>query len=159
MLVRPAALADAEALTDLHLDVWDEAYADLVPRAILLRRREERAERVAGWRQMVGDDDTVELLAVDETGGLVGFSCTRTAADPPDDLPPLELLALYVRSAVYGHGVGAALLDAALSGAAAHLRVLDGNERATRFYERHGFVLDGIVLESAYGLQRRMVRR
>lgn len=146
-------------MTDLHLDVWEEAYAGLVPPDLLARRRTERTERVAGWRQMIGDDDTAELLAVDDAGALVGFSCTRATTAPSDGLPPLELLALYVRASSYGTGLGASLLEAALEGAAAHLRVLDGNERATRFYARHGFVLDGSVEESAYGLQRRMVRR
>jgi GNAT superfamily N-acetyltransferase len=154
-----ARVEDAEALTDLHLDVWDEAYAGLVAPATLARRRDERAERIAGWKQIIGDDATVELLAVDGAGGLVGFSCTRTAAEPHDDLPPLELVALYVRASSYGSGVGYALLTAALGDADARLWVLDGNERATRFYERQGFVLDGVTQDSDGRLERRMVRR
>jgi ribosomal protein S18 acetylase RimI-like enzyme len=159
MRISPARVGDAEALTDLHLDVWDEAYAGLVAPTILEQRRRERAERVAGWQQMIGDDDTTELLARDTSDGLVGFTCTRTSIPPADDLPALELLALYVRASSYGTGVGHALLTAALGDADAHLRVLEGNERAVHFYQRRGFRFDGAVEESAYGRQLRMVRR
>jgi GNAT superfamily N-acetyltransferase len=159
MRISPARVGDAEALTDLHLDVWDEAYAGLVAPTILEQRRRERAERVAGWQQMIGDDATTELLARDDSDALVGFSCTRTSIPPADDLPALELLALYVRATSYGTGGGPALLRAALGDADAHLRVLEGNARATRFYERQGFLLDGSVEESPYGRQLRMVRR
>ena len=34
MLIRAAVVDDAEALTDLHLDVWEEAYAGLMPDSI-----------------------------------------------------------------------------------------------------------------------------
>ena len=43
---------------------------------------------------------------------------------------------------------------------AAYLWVLAGNDRATGFYERHGFVLDGAADDSdEHGRHLRMVRR
>ena len=68
-------------------------------------------------------------------------------------------MALYVRASVYGTGIGHALCAAALGSDPAYLWVLDGNERALRFYERQGFGLDGTTKPEDVGLDRRMVRR
>ena len=156
--VLPARVEDAEALTDLHLDVWDEAYGSLVDPAILRARRERRAERVASWTSIIAAGSSANLLAWDDER-LVGFSSTGTGRDPDDDLPPLELMGLYVRASSYGLGVGFALLTEAIGGADAYLWVLDGNERAISFYERQGFAFDGSTKPEDVGLERRMVRR
>ena len=157
--VSPARVADAEALTDLHLDVWEEAYADLMPASVFAERRDRRAERVASWRGIIEAGSSDNLLAW-SGDRLVGFSSTGPGRDDPDDgLPPLELMALYVRAATYGTGVGFALLEAAIGRADTYLWVLDGNERAIRFYERQGFGFDGVTKPEDVGLEHRMVRR
>lgn len=159
MRIAPARVEDAETLTDLHLDVWEEAYADLIPAAVLAERRARRAERVASWSTIIATGSSANLLAW--SGDLlVGFSSTGPGRDDPDGgLPPLELMALYVRRSAYGTGVGSGLLEAAIGAADAYLWVLDGNARAIRFYERQGFRLDGVTKPEDVGLERRMVRR
>lgn len=109
MRIASPQVSDAEALTDLHLDVWEEAYAALMPTSVFAERRARRAERVESWRGIIG--------------------------------------------------VGHALCEAALGSAPAYLWVLDGNERAIRFYERQGFRFDGATKPDDVGLERRMVRR
>jgi hypothetical protein len=48
----PARAEDAEALTDLHLDVWDEAYADLVPASVFAdRSTDAEVQEVLGVSQ------------------------------------------------------------------------------------------------------------
>lgn len=159
MQILPAAVEDAEALTDLHLDAWDEAYAGLMPADVLAHRREARQERVERWRQILGAAESTELLAW-EGDSLIGFVSVGPGRDDPEDaLPAIEVLALYVRSRVYGTGVGYALLGAGIGSASAFLWVLEGNRRAIRFYERQGFVFDGRVKREPVGLERRMVRR
>lgn len=158
-LARPR-VEDAGALADLHLDVWEEAYAGLVPESVLVERRARRDEREASWAGIIARGSSDNLLAWSADGTLVGFSSTGPGRDDPaEGLPPLELMALYVRASVYGTGVGHALLTAAIGDADAYLWVLDGNVRATGFYERHGFVLDGVTKPEDVGLERRMVRR
>ena len=158
MRIEPARAEDAEALTDLHLDVWDEAYGGLVEPRMLAARRAGRAERVERWRTIIEVGSSTNLLAW-SGDRLVGFASTGPGRDSPGDaLPPLELMALYVRASTYGTGVGYALLQAAIGSAAAYLWVLDGNERAARFYERQGFVFDGATKPEDVGLERRMVR-
>jgi GNAT superfamily N-acetyltransferase len=68
-------------------------------------------------------------------------------------------MGLYVRASTYGTGVGFALLQEAIGDADAYLWVLDGNDRAIRFYERQGFRCDGTTKPEDVGLERRMVRR
>ncbi len=51
--ISPARVEDAEALADLHLDVWEEAYADLMPASVFTERRARRAERVESWSTII----------------------------------------------------------------------------------------------------------
>ncbi|NGN94917.1 GNAT family N-acetyltransferase [Nocardioides sp. KC13] len=159
MLIRAAVADDAEALTDLHLDVWEEAYAGLMPDSIFVERRSERATRIDRWRTNLGTGPFSTLVAeADEPGRLLGFASAGPGRDTETGLPQLELSALYVRAESYGTGLGHRLLSAAIGSAAAYLWVLDGNQRATAFYERQGFVFDGETKPEPLGLHRRMVR-
>ncbi|MEZ0581217.1 N-acetyltransferase family protein [Nocardioides sp. MH1] len=161
MLIRPAAVSDAEALTDLHLDVWEEAYGHLITEDILQERRQSRSERVVRWSQNIPRPESETLLAWDDADGrLLGFVSTGPRRDEEEpELPDLEVWALYARADVYGRGVGHALLTEAIETAAAYLWVLDGNDRAIAFYERQGFRFDGASKTEPVGVGRRMVRR
>lgn len=156
--IAPPLVGDAEQLADLHLDVWEEAYADLMPASVFTDRRSRRDERVASWSGIIAEGSSDNLLAWSPDGRLLGFSSTGAGRDPDDGLPPLELMALYVRASSYGTGVGHALLEAAIGDSPAYLWVLDGNARAIGFYERHGFAFDGATKPEDVGLERRMVR-
>ncbi|NYE37518.1 GNAT superfamily N-acetyltransferase [Nocardioides cavernae] len=160
MRIAPARVEDAAALTDLHLDVWEEAYARLVPADVLTERRATRADRVDRWRGLLSPGAMETLLAWSEDGTLVGFASTGPGRDGPHEgLPGLELMALYVRASAYGTGVGHALLTAAVGTSACYLWVLDGNDRAVAFYERQGFRSDGARRSDDVGSEHRMVRR
>ncbi|WP_457207206.1 N-acetyltransferase family protein [Nocardioides sp. P5_C9_2] len=140
--------------------MWEEAYSDLIGAEILMERRRSRSLRVARWREniLVGDGRTW-LARSHGDGGLVGFMSHGPGRDEArTNLPDLEVWALYVRAAVYGHGVGYALLSAALGSAPAYLWVLEGNDRAVAFYERQGFRLDGCTKSEQVGREHRMVR-
>ena len=159
MRTRAAVVDDAEALTDLHLDVWEEAYAGLMPDRIFTERRSQRSARVDRWRTNIETGPISNLVVEgDEPGRLLGFASSGPAREHGQGLPPLELSALYVRSERYGTGLGYALFEAAVGGAAAYLWVLDGNQRATAFYERQGFRFDGETKADLVGIERRMVR-
>lgn len=120
MHILPPTVRDADALTDLHLDVWEETYSDLVPAEVLAERRRTRRERVDRWREIIAGPESTELLAW-EDGRLLGFVSSGPGRDAASSLPALEVRALYVRSAVYGRGVGHALLNAGIGSAPAFL--------------------------------------
>lgn len=153
--LRLATADDAEALTDLHLDVWDDAYTGLMPQEVLDARRRGRAAAVERRRAWLAEDPAV-WLAVDD-GRLVGFANAGAPrdADPP---APEELKALYVRASHWSTGLGRRLLTTVLGERPAYLWVLAGNARATRFYERAGFSADGVEVAEPEGVHVRMVR-
>lgn len=153
--IRTAGVDDAEALAPLHVVAWDEAYTGLMPQRILDERKTEpMAAKVDRWRGRIAWPDGHTWVA-DDGGELVGFVSTGPGRDGRGDL---ELMALYVRRSHYDTGLGHRLLEAAIGDGPAYLWVLDGNARAIRFYERHGFAFDGQVEDEPEGLHRRMTR-
>jgi GNAT superfamily N-acetyltransferase len=149
-LIRAATAADASELASLSLTVWDEAYGDLIDPAVLRARHDEPADsRAARWVERVVSEEV--LVAVDG-GVVVGFARVT-------DRPKTELLSLYTRRSHWRSGLGTRLLNESLHGAAAELWVFEGNARALRFYEHHGFRLDGHRRDDQpYGFEVHMVR-
>ncbi len=74
---------------------------------------------------------------------LAGGLC-RSGRRRDDDIDlPLELAAIYVRSAHWGTGLGDRLLAAAIGAEPAYRWVFEANLPARAFYARHGFLPDG----------------
>lgn len=159
MRPRLATVSDSRSLTDLHLDVWDEAYAGLMPDRLLTQRRADPTARVERWRHNLAERATWVLDDPDRPGRLLGFSTGGERRDADPDLPELELWACYVRAEAYGRGLGRALLRAAVGVGPAYLWVLAGNARAIGFYQRQGFHLDGGTKAAFDTTEHRMVRR
>ncbi len=154
-VIRRAVPDDAQALADLHIDCWDDAYTGLVEQHFLDDRRAILDERVEHWRDILSGHEPT-LVAEDESG-LLGFASAGQGRDNDVDLD-LELKALYVRAACWGTGLGYALLEEAIGDRAAYLWVLANNPRAIGFYERQGFRFDGTRDERDMGVHARMVR-
>jgi GNAT superfamily N-acetyltransferase len=154
--MRRAVPDDAEALTSLHLDVWEDAYVGLMPDRVVSERRATLSERIDRWRMNLASSPATTTVVEAETR-LIGFASIGPGRDE-DVAIAEEVWALYVRSAWWGHGVGHALLTATLADRPASLWVLDGNARAMAFYRRHGFVADGTVRTDGHGTELRMVR-
>jgi GNAT superfamily N-acetyltransferase len=86
---------------------------------------------------------------------VVGFASTTAAASGAQQ----ELLGLYTREPYWRSGLGSRLLVRCLNTRAAHLWLFEGNERALRFYKRHGFSLDGQQrFDPPYGTELHMAR-
>jgi ribosomal protein S18 acetylase RimI-like enzyme len=139
-ITRPT-LDDLEEMGQVHVQVWREAYAGLLPADYLAaldptvgpRRWRKRIERI--------DSEVVWWLARDDAG-IAGMVTVGPARD--DDAPvPLELYAINVLRRVHGTGLADDLMAVAVGARAAYLWVLDGNHRAQAFYRRHGFTDEG----------------
>lgn len=157
--IRPAVLADADALAHLHVDVWEDAYHSLMPAGIFEDRRATVPERVDRWRASLASSPAATTVAEDAVGvGLIGFASIGPGRDE-DVVIEEEVWALYVRAKWWGRGVGHALLAATIASRPAYLWVLDGNDRAIAFYGQHGFVADGATRTDQYGTELRMVRQ
>jgi GNAT superfamily N-acetyltransferase len=137
-----ASVDDADEIGVFQTRCWEQAYRGIVSdsyldattwhvRALRWRERIERDERQV-WTARTGAD-------------LVGVASTAPTAPGWHDLPALELCSIYVDEAAHGSGLASELLDAAIGSRDAHLLVFTSNDRAQRFYAKHGFVPTGDV--------------
>ena len=84
------------------------------------------------------------LMAEDESG-MLGFTMCGESRDPDATDEVGEVRTMFVVPAAWGRGAGSALMTAALDDlrergySEATVWSFADNERANRFYERHGF--------------------
>lgn len=134
--IRRAEVGDARAMAGIQLAAWRAVDDAVVPDELL--DGVPMATRIAQWTERLSEGGAQGLLAV--APEPVGFATVTGAG---------ELAALFVAPERWGTGVGSALLEAALdrlrTRGAATVTVwhLEGNDRALRFYARHGFSPDG----------------
>jgi GNAT superfamily N-acetyltransferase len=128
MQVRAADEADLDQLARVWYDGWHDSHAAIVPAALTrLRTLEGFRERL---RRALPD-----IRVVGPRGNPVGFTVVKGS----------ELYQLFVAAPARGSGVAAALIKDAEARLAADgvetawLACAIGNERAARFYEKHGW--------------------
>lgn len=156
--IRPATPADVEAISAIHISARQHAYADLLSPQALSVMAEGVTPQMWAMRLPAGWG----LVAV-EDGTVVGFVYV---CPNPEGLPGVgDLMALHVDPAHQGRGIGGRLHDAGLEILTRHgfssfvLWVLEGNERAMRFYRRRGWKHDGERVEDVGGFFLRFVRQ
>lgn len=152
MEIRRALVDDALGIATVHVRSWQVAYKGLMPDLYLDQLDVER--RRAGWAQDIAEADWPRagtLVATEGTGNVIGFAHVGPAREGDGDPIVIgELAAIYLLPDVWGSGIGRRLMAAAVNVlrdagfAEAILWVLEGNERARRFYERGGWQLDGL---------------
>jgi GNAT superfamily N-acetyltransferase len=143
--VRPAGPDDLVRLSEVHVQVWHEAYAGVMPHEYLAGL--DPARMVEVWRARLAAPLPGSVLLVGTADGrLVGMAAAGPSRDDPPD-PPVELYAINVLAAHHGTGLASRLFETALDAAAGDgpvsLWVLEVNARARAFYARYGFVPDG----------------
>lgn len=144
--MRAAVPDDALEVAVVHVRSWQVGYRGLLPQEYLDRLRpQDRARRYTFDR--TGRREPVTVVAV-EREAIRGFATTGPSRDS-DEPGAGELWACYVDPAHWGSGIGHLLIADARSRlnrdgvSEALLWVLVGNERARRFYQADGWVLDG----------------
>jgi GNAT superfamily N-acetyltransferase len=148
VIVRPAAPADADELARVQIASWRAVYTGLMNPVVLAGLDfDELAHR---WRvRLENAHNPARNLVAAAQGELRGFAAIGAARDADLERGRFgELWAIYVEPAAWGAGVGQALLataEAELGWRFSQfvLWVLEKNTRARRFYEKHGWVLDG----------------
>jgi ribosomal protein S18 acetylase RimI-like enzyme len=158
LIIRPATQADAGAISAVHIGARAQAYADLMPPeelavlAMGVTPRMWAARLTHGWA----------LVAV-EDGIVVGFVYVGPNHEGLSGVGDLE--ALHIDPAHQGMGIGGRLHDAGLEILARHgfstfvLWVIEGNERAIRFYRRRGWEHDGQRVHEIGGVFLRFVKQ
>jgi ribosomal protein S18 acetylase RimI-like enzyme len=151
--VRPATLADADAIALVHATSWRETYGRFVDDPDSSPWFDVEPRRTM-WHSILGEGSMAAVVAT-EAQEVVGFAAVQ---DTPtsDAVRPEELTMLYLLGRAHGSGAGQALLDAVLGDRPASLWVAADNPRARAFYQRNGFRPDGAT--SAFGPIERTVR-
>jgi ribosomal protein S18 acetylase RimI-like enzyme len=148
--VRDATPADAGAIAKVLVRSWRAAYRGLLPDDVLAGL--SVPEREQFWSGVLTDLPPRTRTAVATiTGTVVGFAATGPPLVPADRADPAlgDLYALYLTPDVWRRGIGTQLHTAALDRLRscgfthAGLWVLDTNDRAIRFYQRHGWTDTG----------------
>jgi putative acetyltransferase len=127
-ILRPYTPDDESAAIELWRRTWSQTYPDI-----------DFDARVEWWRQRWRDELllTATVVVAERHGELVGF----VTVDPST----AYLDQIVVAPEAWRSGVAEALLERAraLSPSGLALHVNKDNARAVRFYEKHGFVIQG----------------
>jgi ribosomal protein S18 acetylase RimI-like enzyme len=132
---------DLDEMGRVHVRVWQEAYAGLMPDDYLAAL--DPTVGPVRWRTRITDPTSpVGWWLARDDAGIVAMV---TSGPARDEDPPVEheLYAINLLRRVHGTGLADELMAAAVGDRAAYLWVLEGNERAIAFYRRHGFADDG----------------
>jgi ribosomal protein S18 acetylase RimI-like enzyme len=148
VVVRPAGVADAEALARVRIASWRGAYREIVPDAVL--DGFEHGQDAVRWRERLAEPGPAWMRVgfTGEPPALAGF-VTAGPGRHEGEAGLGEIWAIYVDPAAQGRGVGRALMDAAVRGLAvrgfggAVLWVFEANSAARSFYEHLGWTPDG----------------
>ena len=131
----------ARAAANVFVRSWRSAYKGIVPKDYLDKLTPEK------WEERLIEDisgETTNFIVLDGTS-CVGISSVAASRDKGDDGCG-EIIAIYLLPEYSGKGIGAALIKWDMeyleSGGynTACLWVLEKNDSARRFYERHGFM-------------------
>ena len=114
---------------------------------------EKCVERAFRWK-----DNVLVAKDGDRVIGFVGYGKCRYG----DIEDAGEVFALYIVQEYYNRKIGYRLMNAAVDKLAEYdrivVRVLEGNERAIRFYERYGFRFDGFKESVVLGTEKTVLR-
>jgi GNAT superfamily N-acetyltransferase len=142
MTIRPAELADAGAIAQLHTYSWQTAYRGILRDDFLAGPLRENRQVL--WHARLSDvDRTSQFVLVDEHGRAIrGFACAFLDADSEWGC---LLDNLHVVPELKGKGLGRLLMSAVAervlqsnSIGRLHLWAYEQNLGARRFYERLG---------------------
>ncbi|MDX1711430.1 MAG: GNAT family N-acetyltransferase [Rhodovibrionaceae bacterium] len=146
--IRPARLADAEAIARIHVETWRASYAGILPERYLVGMSE--SGQAFQWRKVLRRGGEHVLVAEAKDGdprypgarSVIGFGSAGATRSP--DLPfSGEIFTLYVALDWQGRGVGRRLLGDLLARlfAARHEGALVwvlANNPSRFFYEKMG---------------------
>lgn len=144
MTVRRMTESDCKAVGELYAAAWKEGYRGLLPRDFLDGITPEKYENRAHTNGFLEDGSFVAL-----DGERIAAHCHTRAASEPEWRGWGEIHTIYVHPDYWRQGYGTTVFKHAEDWLfkqgfnEAYLFVLDGNERAERFYKAQGFFPNG----------------
>jgi len=146
--IRPATVADARAIAEVHVASWRWAYRGIVPTEVLDGL--SVGDRSDMWASILGTPNERSFVFVAaDAGAVVGFASAGPSGGPDALVDTAEVFTLYLLEHVVGRGIGRELFGTLVAAIRdrgyprAVLWVLEANARARRFYEAAGWRDDG----------------
>jgi GNAT superfamily N-acetyltransferase len=145
--LRPAGAGDLTAMASVKRDAGVAAWPHILPPELVSQL--PFPERWSG--AVTHPPARTRALVAEQGGAVVAFAITHPSADDDADEQVGELDGFYAAPAVWGRGVGRALLAAAVDALRedgfghATLWTAADNHRPRRIYETAGWRLDGTV--------------
>jgi GNAT superfamily N-acetyltransferase len=146
MNVRKMLVSDIPDVAQAHRMAWQIAYRVILSDALLDSLSQAEFER--NWQGILQRPNRATLVA-ESKGRAIGYVAFGPDPDSTKDSACGEIIGLYVHPDHWGHGAGGRLISEALAQLGQHgftaaiVWAMRDNERACRFYQQHGFCLDG----------------
>jgi len=140
--IRDMQESDVESVTEIYIDSWRQTYASALELSVL---EQEIAKRFSIEKQAAeAADPNIITLVATSAAKIVGASLSTM-----DKRNQAWIDRIHVFEAFRGKGIASDLLKATLvkhSGLQSiALKVIEGNDRAIAFYEKHGFVKTDVI--------------
>jgi len=163
IIIRKVLPDDSYEYAALHVNCWKDAYKGIISDDYLDNMTKELDQRVESCRKTLSDPGDTEfycaMLGDDMIGRLI-FHKSRDK-DKPD---AGEIGAIYLLADYWGKGYGKQMMEFALNelyrkGLQETITwVLEENKRARLFYEKCGFIQDGLKRDIEIGKTLNSIR-
>jgi ribosomal protein S18 acetylase RimI-like enzyme len=158
MIVREAKQKDVERLIGFLREAWREAGPGAHGWTGATEETVQHLASHAFLSDLLNRDDTRVFIAL-RNEQVIGFSSNRRVSDEI-----VELSGIIVLESMTGAGVGSSLLNHSLEAARCDgydvivVKTESFNERAIRFYLRHGFTREATIEEEVEGSKLELVK-
>lgn len=149
IIIRKALPEDAYDYAMCGISCWQSAYKGIVPDEYLDNMPTGIEQRIEDFRESFANPGDIQSYCVMYADKMIGFLVI--------DIANANIWAIYLIEDFWGKGYGKNILDFAVNELKyighkkIYLWVLEENNRARRFYEKHGFIFDGETREKTYG--------
>lgn len=140
---------DFEAIANIYSLSWKAAYQGIIPQDYL------DALNVSRWATVLENSQHAAFLLLDDSN-YIGTSSICAARD--EKMKGWgEIISIYLLPEYFGNGYASPLLESSINALKEdgflniYLWVLEGNMRARKFYEKHGFYENGDVEQISIG--------
>lgn len=144
--IRQAKPSDLQDIVAIHIESWQDAYADVFPAAFLTGCITRVLEK--HWKEIEIQQDDILLVATE--GSIVGFAAVWCRPHPFIDN-------LHVKPLQRSQSIGTKLMQAVAQDLihkghhTAYLWVFEENANAVRFYERLGGIPKESAIKNVFG--------
>nr|UWI51934.1 GNAT family N-acetyltransferase [Clostridioides difficile] len=141
MEIRKAVIDDVEDISEIYAQSWKTAYKGIIPQDYLDNLKNDFW--VETFKDLIENNKITAKMVFDNKKSIGCIAYGNSRDDTLKDWG--EIVSLYLLPQYFGKGVGneifqSAIDDMKLAGFSnIYLWVLEENQRARKFYEKHGF--------------------